>query len=500
MYDVLYICLDIVLAFLRGWCLQYYYGSFLEGRMKRKYLTAFLVTFLYGCVRFGMDVIQPLNYGNIGIILNIVFSFFILVGLALCFYEKSYTITAFLATTFLSVMMITLFLSQMLIQAGDKLIDLWAWLMENGYITSTIFFKNLVQITVLVLRILFYGVHILLLFNILKKIDKSFVEKNYRIQKTELYFLLTPGIIGLMFCVLLRIIMVTAENDIPEMLYDKYPVLLLIVPGILFFSLLSIVYSVKLFQDMIALNREKSGKIIMEKQIGNMQEHILEMERINSGIRSMKHDMKNTLAVIMQLAGQERQPGQDQENVELKAYLSEISRSFDQLDYKFRTGNIVVDTLMNMKYHEAVRLIPDIEINADALLFPENLMIQSFDCGIIIGNALDNAIEACRELKAEQPQTVPFIRMTSYLKGKMLLLEVENSFNGKIVIKKQSDFPVTDKPDKKAHGMGFLNMKRTAEKYHGAVDWSVNGKVFVLSVMMKNESPCSQNSEKRKEF
>ena len=62
-----------------------------------------------------------------------------------------------------------------------------------------------------------------------------------------------------------------------------------------------------------------------------------------------------------------------------------------------------------------------------------------------------------------------------------------SSFNGKAVKKKQSEFPVTDKTDKRAHGIGFLNIKHTAEKYHGAVDWSVDGKVFILSVMMKDE-------------
>ena len=35
--------------------------------------------------------------------------------------------------------------------------------------------------------------------------------------------------------------------------------------------------------------------------------------------------------------------------------------------------------------------------------------------------------------------------------------------------------------------MGLANIKHTAEKYHGGVDWTAEGKVFMLSVMMKNE-------------
>jgi len=48
--------------------------------------------------------------------------------------------------------------------------------------------------------------------------------------------------------------------------------------------------------DMICWNREKSGRLVFENQIGSLQEHMEEMERVYSDIRGMKHDMKNTLA------------------------------------------------------------------------------------------------------------------------------------------------------------------------------------------------------------
>ena len=74
------------------------------------------------------------------------------------------------------------------------------------------------------------------------------------------------------------------------------------VPAVLLLSFLSILFGVKLFQDMIYWNREKSSRIILEKQVSSLQEHMGEMERVYSGIRGMRHDMKNTISVIMQLA------------------------------------------------------------------------------------------------------------------------------------------------------------------------------------------------------
>ena len=477
MYDVLNVCLEVVTALGQGYLLQYFLGSFLEGRGKDRHINGLLVTASYGALRLGINFILPSDYDSIRTVLKVAVIFVAIVLLALLFYKGIYGITAFLAITYMAVSEITFFLSYMLMQISGNLFELWVWLLGKGYISADTL-EGLVQITAVVLQMFFYGIFIVLLYFALRKINESFRDKDYRVRRTELYFLLVPGMVGLLICVLLRTIMITIENDVPKLLYDRFPILIIIVPAILSLSLLSILYVVKTFQDMIALNQEKNSRIILEKQIENMQEHMEEMERIYSGIRSMKHDMKNTLAVIMQLAGREE--------AELQTYLSELNQNFDNLEFQFKTGNTVVDTLLNMKYHEAIRIIPDIRIDAERLLFSDEMHIQSYDIGVMIGNALDNAMEACRKLKAEDPEAETFIRLTSFQKGKMIFIEVENSFNGRVVKKKQSEFPVTDKTDKREHGIGLLNIKHTAEKYHGAVGWSVDGKVFTLSVMMKN--------------
>ena len=50
-----------------------------------------------------------------------------------------------------------------------------------------------------------------------------------------------------------------------------------VVPAILLLALFSIIYSVKIFQDLVSLNKEKSDRLILEKQIHNLQEHIEEI-------------------------------------------------------------------------------------------------------------------------------------------------------------------------------------------------------------------------------
>lgn len=481
MYNAISKIVEVLYAFLQGYCLQYFLGEFLESRRLKRNWNGLLVTMLYGVWKLGLHFILPSNNESITVIKNQILILLFLLALAMCFYQAAHRITVFLIITFMAVSEISFFLAYTVMQIGNNLFDLWSWCFLNGYISATAYFKWITELTVFGLQALLCAVCIILSYASLRSIAHSYRAKDYAIHRTELLFILAPGLVGLFICVLLRVIMITVEDGATEILYDKYPVLFLVVPAILILSLLSILYGVKLFQDMIALNREKSNRIILEKQIESMKMHIREMEHVYSGIRSMKHDMKNTLAIVMQLAAGNKA------DEALQAYLAELGKTMERLDVRFATGNTVVDTLLSMKYHEAVRAIPDLQMHTDQLLFPKTLLIQSFDIGIILGNALDNAIEACSKLREKEPGADVFIRLASFQKGKMFFIEIENSFDGKILRKRQAEFPATDKADKEMHGIGLINIKNAAEKYHGAVDWSADHKIFTLSIMMKNE-------------
>lgn len=409
--------------------------------------------------------------------------------LAFCFYEAEKKITVFLLVTFLALSEISFFIGYMVMNLSSPVLEWEVRLFTEGYI-AVLPFEGLLRTTAAFLQVLCCASWIFLLAFSLRKVAGAFREKDYAMHRTELLFILTPPLAGLLLCALLRIIMVTVENGMPALLYDKYPVLRFLVPAILLLLYLSIFYSVKLFQDMICLSREKSSRAVLEQQIETLQEHTREVERLYEGVRSVKHDMGNTLAVLMRLSG-----------TEYAAYLAELNKSFERLELRFRTGNAVADALLNMKYHEAVQKIPGLKFDADDLLFTEDIVIQSHDISVILGNALDNAIEACVRLKQKDPQGEQFIRLSSFRKGKFFFIEAENSFDGVLRESRHGEFPETLKEERQIHGIGFSNMKKTAEKYDGAVDYSVivSGSdperaesasgyaIFTLSVMMKNE-------------
>ncbi len=478
MYEVVNGLLEVLSAMFQGYCLQYFYGSFLESRVRKRY-AGLLTVILYAVLKLGADLILPSNYGSVRIFVKLVLTLCLLTVIAMCFYRAAGKITVFLVTSFMAASEISLFLAVIIFWLGNNLYSLWAWCLEGGYITSVDVFDGFLAATTFGMPIIMHILAAVLLFAALKSITRSFREKDYAVHQRELLFILTPSMTGVCICTLLRMVLVTIEDGIPVSLYEKYPSLMIIVSVALLLSFLSVLFGVKLFQDMICWNREKSSRIILEKQVGSLQEHMREMERVYSGIRGMKHDMKNTLSVIMQLAS-----GKEEE---LQAYLEELNQTMDRLEFRFKTGNTVMDALLNMKYHEIIRAVSDLQMDVEGLQFPERLFIQSYDIGIILGNALDNAMEACRKLKAKEPGAETFIRISSFQKRELFFLKVENSFDGKVVGKQQNEFPVTDKADRENHGIGLANIKSTAEKYQGTMDFKVNGRVFILSVMMKNE-------------
>ena len=466
MYEVVSGLLEIFSAMFQGYCLQYFCGSFLENRIRNGRINRLAAAVLYGILRLAVGTMMPQGNGGFGVFIRMALSIGVIALSAYAFYRDGGKIRFFLIAVFMAASEISVFLAYTFGQIGNGLIILWGWCVEKEYITSVSVLSALVHVTVIGTNVLVFILSAIVMYCLLKGVVKAFGEKSYRIGNIELLFLITPSLIGVLICNLLRLILLTMEDGVPKQIYDRYPAFIVIVPAILILSLLSIVFGVRLFQSMVYQNREKSSRIILEKQLGSLQEHIGEMERVYSGIRGM-------LSI-----GKEE---------ELQAYVEELNRTMDRLEFRYKTGNTIVDTLLNMKYHEIINIIPDLQMDVEGMQFPEKLFIQGYDVGIILGNALDNAMEACRKLKEKEPDAKTFIRISSSQRRELYFLKIENSFDGRLVRDAQKEFPMTDKADRNNHGIGLANIKSTAEKYQGTMDFKIKDRVFVLSVMMKNE-------------
>jgi len=518
-YDVVIEIMDAVMILFWGWCLCRFCGTFLElkrppGR-KRKTERAVSESFARSPFRNGWPVWcfwvvvrwlaghlealdLMLNYDTGLMLLKTLLLYGVLYLFLRIFYEGRRGALPFSFVTLTAVSEISRFLAYAASPLGNWFIDFTGRMLEEGRIADLEFYMRLITVYSCVMQVLMNVVFMGCLWGTLRQVGKAFGDRRPALDRAELRFLLLPGCTGMMFCILLRILLVTMEGDRPRFLYDNHPLLMGAVPVMLLLCLSSILYSVRLFWKLRELHEEKERSVILEQQLESMEEHLRETERVYADVRAMKHDVKNQLAVAMELA--EHSGTQE----ELQDYLTQLHRTLNSLDFSFKTGSAVVDTLVGIKYHEMEERVPGIVFQAEHLMIPPVFKVSPVDLSLILGNGLDNAIEACvRAAERRRPENsvagaetepentdkeeTPWIRVSTMMNPPFFFLEIANSFDGKLRFFSGHEFPDTLKEDSSLHGIGLQSIKRTAQKYGGGVDWKAEEKVFTLTVMLKNE-------------
>lgn len=186
---------------------------------------------------------------------------------------------------------------------------------------------------------------------------------------------------------------------------------------------------------------------LVEMQEEQARRHLDEVRSIHSEMRGYKHDFHHHLQT---LKGQ-LEAGETDRAI---AYIEQLDRNLQGVDTLLKTGNVTVDAILSAKIAQA--RAEGIAVTVQANL-PRELTLSDLELSIVIGNLLDNAIEACRKAEGEK-----FLRLTLRIKGNMLYFYLLNSA-GKKQIKIGSLFK-TGKSG--AHGFG-LHRAETIVRQHG---------------------------------
>ena len=280
--------------------------------------------------------------------------------------------------------------------------------------------------------------------------------------------------VGSMIANVVNGLLIVRINTDAFVLFDEKPDLLWKIPMIalcIFAGEAALIYFWQRYRILLA---ERQKHFVEEQQVKAMKKRLEEAENFYGGIRKVRHEMKNHMANIKGLAGAG-------EYGEIEDYVRRMDETMQELEYKYVTGNAVTDVILNDKCRRAEKA--GIRFEAD---FRYGGEIPVFDLGIILNNLLDNAIEACEKMEPGKG----FIRLALKRKKQFLLLNVENSFDGAVPIRKGSPLPATTKqsilPDiVTEHGIGLENVRDIAERYFGGVNIKVKGDVFHVTVMLQ---------------
>lgn len=209
-------------------------------------------------------------------------------------------------------------------------------------------------------------------------------------------------------------------------------------------------------------------KKVLEQAVTAQHSELELMKESQERIRFLQHDFKNHLIAIESQAKREDYTGIIQYIKESFNFLSVDRQLVD-------TGNPEIDSILNYKLQEMQSKKIEIE---HSVTIPKNLRVSGFDINIVLGNLLNNAMEAIEKAKEKKL----FLHI-SFDKN-ILFIHMENTYNGTII--ESEDGFLTTKKDKQLHGIGLKSVSNILEKYDGDIMFSYDSGLFKTDVMLCN--------------
>lgn len=204
--------------------------------------------------------------------------------------------------------------------------------------------------------------------------------------------------------------------------------------------------------------------------IYNQISHYNELYKYQKELRTFRHDTQNS--IISLLAHMEKG--------EYSKAISSLKNNLSMLEMRSKeivsTGNPVLDAILQSKYSIAKN--KGIEMDISARL-NQNIQIDELEFGVMIGNALDNAIEATERIEFSK-RTPIFVSIITV--DDRISIAIKNSAEGKIDLAKLS----SSKKDKHNHGYGLNSIRSIAYKYGGYVDISYEQNIFSININLAN--------------
>lgn len=175
------------------------------------------------------------------------------------------------------------------------------------------------------------------------------------------------------------------------------------------------------------------------------------------------HDFHNHIGVLRQLLSHQK----------LEAaikYLDELQAPVQEMADTVWTGDETVDYLINSKAAAARQSGIAYKVQVE---FPRHTNLQSADLCAVLGNLLDNAIEAAKQVPKQEER---FVQLTIRRIHQMLVIKVENSYDTAPV--EQDGALKTSKDETGLHGWGIKSAQAAADKYDGMIQTSYTSHLF----------------------
>ena len=247
-------------------------------------------------------------------------------------------------------------------------------------------------------------------------------------------------------------------------------IITLITAIVLTFANIAIFYIIDKQNDLI---KTKEKLLFTETHINSQIAHYEELYRHQTELRTFRHNIKNIFISLMGIIKEgdtEKTLYAMQSNLDI---LDEMNKNI------VNTGHPITDAILQSKLHDADS--KNIKLNISTKL-TEKIIVDELELGIVLGNALDNAIEATAKIENKSEKIVIFDMITT---TERIVITIENPVKGNV----NSDKLTTTKKDKINHGHGIRSIKTIAEKYDGVAEFVYSNGIFTTNINIANVKP-----------
>lgn len=223
-----------------------------------------------------------------------------------------------------------------------------------------------------------------------------------------------------------------------------------------------------LFEYQVKMSAEHVREQLEKQQLEYKAEYYKELSVKQKITNKTMHDLKNQLFALQEILKKDSTEGKKKIDAICNDILPAYSLHF--------TGVESVDALITAK----LQIMKEQHIEFTHKIYVSKLnYIDSMDVCAILGNLLDNAIEANHYLKeADRHITMDMMQKYDYL-----TICISNPVEGTM----KNDILSTTKKQKELHGFGIKNVKEIADRYNGSCSFSQGQNQFDAVVMLKNE-------------
>lgn len=290
-------------------------------------------------------------------------------------------------------------------------------------------------------------------------IKRTKKDSTYSLKWNEWFVLLIIPVISIFTMSFVSLIIINIEDQLSPM---QHIFSILSILGILMTNSLVYVLYVNMQKD----HAKQLEYSILQQAFKSQEKSVQETKILYQSVRSIRHDLKQHFQVALTML----HSGKINEAVD---YMEKYNDTvLDGISNKVFCDNDVVNYIINSKS----KICSDRHIKIYIYIANEIPEFSDLDLCVLLGNALDNAIEG---VSGEGNNEI-YLELRNV--DNFFMISVKNTIINSVL----EDNPnlISTKNEKEVHGLGILSMKEVVQKYNGSIEFYESDNKFCCDMLL----------------